>query len=208
MQTPHMQSVLQNSLSASHTNSVEGLLYDPNLPSANLAITSTFFGVHEKCVATMYGILFGKSCKQYQHYFKNLLIDLNYRDIYDFSTNCMGMVCDFSEAERIGFESVLQQIFEVSSESYNLKKFYAICHAHFNRSACRVDSNHAVVPVGHRDNFKDIVQNLKVIEDEYEFDEQILLIKVNFSKCKKWLDWYLHSDHVRIIFPSKGKSGL
>jgi hypothetical protein len=42
-----------------------------------------------------------------------------------------------------------------------------------------------------------MVNSLKVIEDMIEFDDMILLIKTNFPKCKKWLDWYLHSDRAR-----------
>lgn len=47
------------------------------------------------------------------------------------------------------------------------------------------------------------MNSLKVIEDIKEFDNMILLIKTNFPKCKKWLDWYLHSDRAKLLFPAK-----
>ena len=52
--------------------------------------------------------------------------------------NYMGMVCDFSDAEKNGFERGLQQRFNVSKGDYPLEKFYAFCEVHFDRSECRV----------------------------------------------------------------------
>jgi hypothetical protein len=129
MQTPHMRTVLMNSQTASQTDSVEGFLYDPNLSSVNLAITSTFCHVREKWVATMYAILFGKTAEHYERYFRNLLEGYGFKSFDEFSENYMGMVCDFSDAERKGFKAALEKHFGISSDSYNVETFtpFVLC---------------------------------------------------------------------------------
>jgi hypothetical protein len=205
MQTPHMRTVLKNSQTASQTDSVKGFLYDPNLSSVNLAIISTVCHVREKWVATMYAILFGKTAG----YFRNLLEGYGFKSFDEFSENYMGMVCDFSDAERKGFKAALEKHFGISLDSYNVETFYAFCLVHFDRSACRIYTNHAIVPLARRDEFKEYINKIKVIEDIKEFNDLILIIiKTNFPKCKKWLDWYLHSDRARILFPARGKESF
>jgi hypothetical protein len=49
----------------------------------------------------------------------------------------MGMICGFSDAERLGFEAALQLVFGISIKSYDLKK-YTFCHIHFELSSCRI----------------------------------------------------------------------
>ena len=96
MQTPLMRRVMNQSETASQTDTIEGFVTDPYLPSANLTVTSTFCHVREKWVATQFGILFGKSEEHYGIYFLTLLRNMTYTEFKDFVDEYLGMVCDFS----------------------------------------------------------------------------------------------------------------
>ena len=125
LQTVIMKKILNDSETGSQTDTIEGFVSDPFLPSANLTVTSTFCGVLQKWVPTQFAILFGKSEEHYAIYFYTLLRNMTFGNFQTFVDNYMGMVCDFSDAEKNGFERGLQQRFNVSKGDYPLEKFYA-----------------------------------------------------------------------------------
>ena len=202
LQTDKMRKVLNDSENASQTDTIEGFVLDQYLPSINLTVTSTFCALREKWVPTMFGILFGKTTQHYAIYFFTLLKNMNYKNFQDFTDNYFGMVCDFSDAERKGFEDGLQRHFNIDKDSYSIEMFYAFCTIHFDRSECRIRRNHAIVPAQRADEFKLLVHKLKEPMERAVFDTIVADIKNRFPKCKKWLDWYLHTDRAKMIFPA------
>ena len=90
----------------------------------------------------------------------------------------------------------------MSKGDYPLEKFYAFCEVHFDRSECRVRRKNAVVPVQRKDEFKQRVRMLKEEMERVVFDEQVASLKSDFKNCTKWLNWYLHIDRAKCIFPA------
>jgi len=206
-QTELMRKVMNDSQTASQTDTIEGFVLEQTMNSVNLTVTSTFCHLRNKWVPTQFGILFGKSQHHYQIYFYTLLRHMKYDEFDQFVNNYMGMVCDFSDAERKGFEGALSQQFcfgmdHAKAQNVNIEAFYAFCTVHFDRSECRIRRNHAVVPPQKQDDFKAKVHKLKEKMTREEFDELVNNIKTEFPKCKKWLDWYLHPDRAKMIFPT------
>lgn len=202
MQTDMMRKVLAESWTASQTDTIEKYIISPKLPTVNLTVTSTYCHVREKWVATQYGILFGKSEKHYARYFYTLLKHMPFENFQSFVDEYLGMVCDFCDGERKGFELALQKKFKVEKENYPMEKFYVFCIVHWARSVCRIRRNHAIVKVQRSEEFKKLCDLLTTDMERRAFDELVQQIKKEFPKCTKWLDWYLHPDRAKMIFPA------
>ena len=203
LQSNTMRKIMNDSKEASQTDTVEGFVMSHHLPSVNLTITSTYCHIQEKWVPTQFGILFGKSAKHYAIFFYTLLKNMNYDNFEDFINRFMGMCCDFSEAERVGFiDGVVKRFPTVDVEGckYFIDKLYAFCDIHFDRSACRIRMNNTVVPQTRKAEFKDKVAMLKTESDLQQFNEHVAYLMREFPKCKPWLEWYLHPDRAKCIF--------
>jgi len=153
LQTDIMKKIMNTSKTASQTDTIEGFVMHPTLPNVNLTVTLTFCDVQKKWVPTQFGILFGKSMKHYEMYFYTLLQNMSFKDFDSFVEDFMGMVCDFSEAERLGFEGGLERRYNVKKGQYPSEKFYACCEIHFIRSASRVKQNHSIIPMQRAEEF-------------------------------------------------------
>jgi hypothetical protein len=56
------------------------------------------------------------------------------------------MTCDFSDAERVGFELDIHEIYDIDqSEDIPLENYYQLCEVHIKRSVTRVCRNGAIV---------------------------------------------------------------
>ena len=205
LQTDMMTKVQKYSETAVQTDVIEGFVLDPLLPNACLCVTSTFCGVRQKWVPTMFGILFGKSGPHFGKYFKTQLKRLKYKDFEDFANNSYGTVCDFSDAERKGFRLALEKVFEGMPDDAAVERVFTFCTIHFDRSECRIRRNHAAVPRQRQDEFKFMVRRLKDPMERAVFDELVAEIKREFPKTKKWLNWYLHKDRAKFIFPAMAR---
>lgn len=202
-QTDTMRKILMESEVASETDTIESFVNDKVLPNANLTVTSSYCSLLEKWMPTQMAILFGKSEEHYAIYFKTLLEKgYKYEDFKEFDDNFMGMVCDFSDAERNGFEIAIKKVFGLSSEEFNFEKYYSYCLVHFERSASRVRRNNAVVPLQRKDDFKAQVDGLRNETKKDIFWIRVENLKKNFPKCKRWIDWYLNPKRAKIFFPA------
>ncbi|KFH72985.1 hypothetical protein MVEG_00210 [Podila verticillata NRRL 6337] len=91
--------------------------------------------------------MFGKTQHHYQAHFKVLLQSLPYTTWQEFMNQFPGMTCDFSDAERAGFELALRDFYNVAEhQNLQLESHYRFCEVHFKRSLTRVRRNGAVVP--------------------------------------------------------------
>ena len=62
--------------------------------------------------------------------------------------------------------------------------------------------NNGVVPVQRKNEFKERVKLLSTQKSRAVFDENVLYIKHEFPNCIKWINWYLHLDRGKLIFPA------
>lgn len=216
MQTDIMRQIMNDSKEPNQTDTVEGFAMSHDLPAMNLTITSTYCHVQEKWVPTQFGILFGKTAEHYTLYFLTLFKHMSFDSLDDFIQSYSGMVCDFSEAERVGFRRALEDGFKNGVQQrfprddvehadkckYFIDRLYACCTIHFERSATRVRMNHGVVPVQRKEEFKEVVTRLTVEKDTDKFQADVAYLKKEFKRCTPWLDWYLHPDRAKLIFPA------
>ncbi|KAG0008008.1 hypothetical protein BGZ82_004949, partial [Podila clonocystis] len=82
--------------------------------------------------------MFGKTQNHYQAHFQVLLQSLPYKTWQEFTDQFPGMTCDFSDAERAGFELALRAFYRVAEhEEIQLENHYRFCEVHFKRSLTR-----------------------------------------------------------------------
>jgi hypothetical protein len=126
---------------------------------------------------------------------------MQFQDFNHFNNSYLGMICDFSDAMRLGFLQAVCDLFHVKRDACQMDSIYAFCRVHFQRSAHRMRQNYEMVPSLHGDNFDYIVR--KLLEPNLSriiFQEYVDRLKKDFPKCTGWLDWYLHSDRANMIF--------
>ncbi|KAF9944477.1 hypothetical protein BGZ72_002358, partial [Mortierella alpina] len=91
--------------------------------------------------------MLGKTQVHYQAHFMVLFQALPYKTWQEFTHGFPGMTCDFSDAERLGFELALRAHYNLpDDEEIHLENYYRFCEVHFKRSLTRVRRNGAVVP--------------------------------------------------------------
>ena len=138
MQTDLTAHVLRDSSMACQTDSIEGFVTNHHHPSVNICVTSTYCPIRLCYYPTQFGILYGKSHEHYVFYFKALIVSMKFRDFADFRDNYLGMICDFSDAMRLGFHQAICDIFGIQDKECSLEAIYAFCQVHSHRSAYRV----------------------------------------------------------------------
>jgi hypothetical protein len=206
MQTPTMRKQLRFSSTACQTDAIEGYVLDNNHDNLAAITTSSYCDIRGKWYPTQFGIMYGRSHLHYKFYFVALLESMGFIDFNDFANNYLGMICDFSEASRVGFQDAVCEVFSVGKDNFNMEAHYAFCRVHFLRSLDRVKRNYEVVPASTGDNFNYRVRSLIDSELLYEdFIDQIDSIKKLWPKAKTWLDWHLDPSRGSMIFPALAK---
>ena len=114
------------------------------------------------------------------------------------------MTCDFSDAERVGFELAARERYGIAAdEEISLEKHYQFCEVHFKRSLTRVRRNGAIVSSEKEMEFyRKILELLNPELSENSFQAVVKELKSEYPKCKKWLEWYLHPERAKLIFPA------
>ncbi len=110
---------------------------------------STFSNQLNCYVAVLVGILFGTTVNHYERYFLSLLGCDKYSNFDDFKNDWPGNVCNFSDAERVGFNKAVQNHFLLSDHELRVEDFYYTCEVHFRNSLGCVAWNLRVVPFKH-----------------------------------------------------------
>ncbi|KAG0007304.1 hypothetical protein BGZ82_005467, partial [Podila clonocystis] len=80
-----------------------------------------------RTMPVLISIMFGKSSEHYKQHFMVLFKGLPFKSWEEFQEGFVGMTCDFSEAERRGFEKALCTHYSLSEEDFdkvNLERHY------------------------------------------------------------------------------------
>jgi len=152
--------------------------------------------------------MFGKTQRHYQAHFQVLLQSLPYEKWQEFMDQFPGMTCDFSDAERAGFELALRTFYNVAEHEYiRLEGHYRFCEVHFKCSLTRVRRNGAVVPHAKETEFYyTALQLLDPQQTVDTFDALLSQMRQDYPKAKRWINWYLHPSRGRHIFPALAAS--
>ena len=134
MQTPTMRNQLRFSSTACQTDAIEGYVLDKSHDNLAVITTSSYCDIRGKWYPTQFGIMYGRSKLHYKFYFVALLESMGFIDFNDFEQNYLGMICDFSEASRLGFQLAVCDVFNVGKNQFKMEAVYAFCRVHFLRS--------------------------------------------------------------------------
>lgn len=203
MQTRFMEDLLRTSSCPLETDSIHGFVLDDHFTDVNVTFTSGFDGIIGRTVPYVISILFGKSRAHYKEHFLVMLQALKFDSWNHFDSTFQGMTCDFSDAERSGFEDALREQFKIpDSTQLDLASHYRFCEVHFKRTAVRVRRNGAIIPPDMEMTFYHEV--LKLIEKRPvdEFHAIVASLKTRFPKVVRWLDWHLNPSRAQLIFPA------
>ncbi|KAG0267018.1 hypothetical protein BG011_009766 [Mortierella polycephala] len=90
--------------------------------------------------------MFGKTREHYAKHFLLSLRSLPFKMFDEFDRGFRGMICDFSDAERVGFELAIRGYYSIPDcQAIQLERHYRFCEVHFKRSLTRIRGNAAIV---------------------------------------------------------------
>lgn len=203
-QTDFMKEQAATTKTCMQSDSVHGFIFDDHFQDINVTFTSTFCPIIQRTVPVVISIMFGKTQGHYQAHFQVLLQSLPYRTWQEFTDQFPGMTCDFSDAERAGFELALRAFYNVAEhEEIQLENHYRFCEVHFKRSLTRVRRNGAIVPHAKEMEFYNTALQLLDPQQTVDtFDALLSQMRQDYPKAKRWIDWYLHPSRSRHIFPA------
>lgn len=101
----------------------------------------------------------------------------------------LGVIMDFSAAQREGFISAVNEVFGV--KQHNALPFLKGCYMHWMQSVKRLANNHQVVQPDETDIFLKLVHRLRTTANSIEFFRTSKELLTKFPNCKKWLKWWL-----------------
>ncbi|GJJ71561.1 hypothetical protein EMPS_03911 [Entomortierella parvispora] len=191
---------LDSSLS---TDSIHDIVTDDHYADICVTVTSAFSDFVDRTVPITMTIHLGKTSEHYKKHFLAVFDVLNYRDWDDFDENFPGMTCDFADAERIGFKDAVLERFDIAPEDFVLERYFGYCIVHYERSVVRIRKNGAIIPPGKEmDFYVDAMMLASSSVTRFEFDNMVAGLLERFPKIRRWLDFYLHQDRSKIIFPA------
>ena len=211
VQTPFMKERLMARESSLQTDSVEGFILDDNCPAINLAITSGHCLLLNRHIPLLISILIGKTANHYECHFRSLFTALNMpSELVQWSNGdnaFPGNTCDFSDAERFGFEKALRAHCVIpTNKLVELNKHFRCCQVHFKRTLMRVARNSALVPPSKETAFYGAVVQLLSIKDSTQFKNSVDSLYQEYPKVKRWLQWYMARSE--FIFPAMTQNDL
>jgi hypothetical protein len=210
LQTPFMSQVLGGRHSCLQADSVYGMIRDPQFNGPiNVTFTSGYCPVLERTIPMVISIMFGASELHYKQHFLAVFKSLfpQGTPFKTFNDEFPGMTCDFSDAERNGFElAVREHCIIPDSEVISLDEIYRYCSVHYKRSVTRCLANGAFVRAANKDQFKALAESLLDETDPDLFKNTITVLMAKFPKIDSWLNWYVHPKRGPLIFPALNKS--
>jgi len=205
IQTSCMRKKIIKTLTESsfQTDSVHSWIRDPYHKDVNVTITSTYCQKLKRTVIVLITVMYGKTEAQYEFHFLAFLRSLHYPTWDDFQRDFPGMTCDFSDAQRKGFENALRKLFAIPAEDdLYLERFFRFCQVHYKRSLTRVRRNHAIIPPAEEHEFYRLGILLLEVKTKPEFDEIVQEIFQRYPNIKNWMEWYLHPKRAKHIYPA------
>ena len=127
--TEFQHECLQNLRSSLQTDTIEGFVADKDCPNANVTMTAAVNVVLNRNIPVVISILMGKTEHHYKAHFTNLFQAMKLStDIGSWEGTFPGNTCDFSDAERAGFQSALRQHCNIDEEEeIQWEKYYRCC---------------------------------------------------------------------------------
>ena len=211
MQTAFMKTRLSARESSLETDSVEGFIEDEHCSTVNLAITSGYCPTVNRNVPLLLSILFGKSAAHYeQHFswlFKTMDMSYNFEEWSNDENGFPGNTCDFSDAERSGFEAAIRTYCSIIADTpLDFNMHFRCCNVHFKRTLSRIARNAAVIPPSKEKEFYQAVSELLSIDNLSKFNESVESLNQQYPKAKPWLKWYITRGS--FIFPAMAQADI
>lgn len=200
--TPFQKELLQNHERALQTDSIEGFVLDKYCPTANVTMTTMLCEVINRNVPVCISVLLGKSAKHYAAHFRCIFAAMQMStNLDEWQDTFPGNTCDFSDAERIGFELAVREYCCINpDDDVDIAPYYQCCTVHFKRTLSRVSRNGNVVPAMKKKEFQKLVLDLLIIKDSDLFMERIKRLRTEYPKLEPWFKW--HIDRGQFIFPA------
>ena len=212
LQTDYMREVLREASCGLQTDTVEGVVHDPEYNgSIDIHITSSFDFILERWVPVLISFIFGRTKKHYALHWKSLFESYGEEtnSSWDsFSAAFPGVTIDWSDALRFSFQEVLLEHATKTLKHPNVEKddlysYLRSCNVHFQRSVMRIERNGAVVPPAMTSRFKGIVDMMTSQTTTFhEFSRACREMASEFPKVSPWLQWYLHPERASGFFPA------
>src|SRR5690349_15987286 len=142
LMTPFQQQRLSDNHSAVQTDTIEGFVVDTDCPVANVTMTTGFCAVLDRNIPFCISLLMGKTAAHYAAHFKTVFRFMEMpTDLLLWTDSFPGNTCDFSDAERAGFELALRNHCNVATESsINIDQFYKCCSVTFQKNTLASDA--------------------------------------------------------------------
>ncbi|KAG2216529.1 hypothetical protein INT45_014183 [Circinella minor] len=160
-------------------------------------VTDVTYSAFQKARYLCSTAVIGGLTTEYFHQYFLALFSL-YKIDFSSADNFMGMVMDFSLAQKNGFLSAYTQLTGMTNGLQYLKG----CYMHWMQSVQRISSIHAVVPNNNRTRFLELPSNLRTIPTITDFDNVCNSILNEFPNARRWLRWWLQPDVHSMIFVS------
>lgn len=204
IQTDFMMHQAATTETCMQSDSIHGFVTDDHFHDVNVTFTSVFCPTIQRTVPLLISILFGKTQAHYQVHFQVLFKSLPYKTWQEFTEQFPGMTCDFSDAERAGFELALRNNYNVTEfEEIQLENHYRFCDVHFKRSLTRVRRNGAIMlPAKEMEFYHAALQLIELQHTSKTFDALVSQMRKEYPKANRWIDWYLHPSRGKHIFPA------
>ena len=113
-QFPNMKLITKrNELYAFQRDSIEGWVEDKEHGKLIVTVTSIYSRITERHVAVLLSLTFGRTAEHYKAHFLVLIKNLEHDNFEVFKEFFPGNICDFSDAEKKGFQLALVHLYDV-----------------------------------------------------------------------------------------------
>ncbi|GJJ70541.1 hypothetical protein EMPS_02890 [Entomortierella parvispora] len=203
VQTEFLRQRCRGPLTHMQTDSFHGAVFEIHIKDANITCTVAYCAFAAKVIPIVISVLFGKSAEHYKRHFSVVLQSLEYKSWEEFDDNFPGMTCDFSDAERKGFQAAIAEHYNVSVDIVSLEGHYQFCTVHYRRSLRRVCREASVIPAARSDEFYFIAESLtREGMTLVEFEESVAYLLEQFPRARNWIAWYMNADRKSLIYPA------
>lgn len=202
LMTDFQKDRLREKASCLQSDTVEGFVVDDHCPTVNVTMTTGFSAVINRHLPLCISILMGKSALHYAAHFTAVFKAMEMPSDFDLWEEAfLGNVCDFSDAERKGFDLAIRRHCSLDPETeIDLDAFFQCCQIHFKRTLSRVSRNTALVPPEQRKKFWNASCSLLDDMDSDQFIKSVKMLKTEYPKLVRWMDWHLARGE--FIFPT------
>ena len=207
LQSPHMRHVLNEVSGGLQSDTVEGVIDDPNYEgNIDIHFTSAYDEVLLRWVPVLTSIIFGRSKTNFRPHWRVLFQAYEGVNTWDeFMEIFPGITMDWSEAEG---ESFLEELVEFSKGSLHSKDeavvFLKKCSVHFKCSVTRIVHNGRIIQNDEQESeFRGYINTLTNVDTTPDkFVRVCNTFASRFPKAVKWISWYLHPRRAASYFPA------